>query len=495
MKLIKKIFLFISLIYFSISYDTQYFTCENKIYCDNSYLSFNDLNNLCSTLLSNNRYIIFVSNKLIYPDDNSYTVLSENFFKNYCVNTAYGCKNSFGIFIYIQSGKILIVAGQNVKAYVSKQNRLNVIQTIIPYLQNNNYYTGLEVGIQNLEKILRLNSNESDGGMSFFWIILIILGLGLCLYCVFKSSEKIINQENELNNNNEINNDLNEQLYENNNYIASNVNNNSVEIHNHLIKLQNLINIIRQNSPPIIKINQCLICMQEISLNNNNLNYNNYENKNSNYIEMNNINDVNNNNINNNNINNDIINCRFACQHIYHNSCLIKHNLNYCIICCNNNNENYNVKISNNSNYQILNEENIVSFAKNLNLIYNKNELNVYIQNYSNEFDTFNTSLFLGLTSAWGIVATSALLMNDYNYNNNYNEYNNNYNNNNNYDNNNVDTIGGMYNNNINEYIPSNDNNNMDIKSPNFGKFSNNNNNNNIYGTDFGEEDMNNGDF
>ena len=233
MKLIKKIFLFISLIYFSISYDTQYFTCENKIYCDNSYLSFNDLNNLCSTLLSNNRYIIFVSNKLIYPDDNSYTVLSENFFKNYCVNTAYGCKNSFGIFIYIQSGKILIVAGQNVKAYVSKQNRLNVIQTIIPYLQNNNYYTGLEVGIQNLEKILRLNSNESDGGMSFFWIILIILGLGLCLYCVFKSSEKIINQENEMYNNNEINNDLNAQLYEsnNNNYIVSNVNNNSLEIH------------------------------------------------------------------------------------------------------------------------------------------------------------------------------------------------------------------------------------------------------------------------
>jgi hypothetical protein len=140
-----------------------------------------------------------------------------------------------------------------------------------------------------------------------------------------------------------------------------------------------------------------------------------------------------------------------------------------------------------------LNEENIVSFAKNLNLIYNKNELNVYIQNYPNEFDTFNTSLFLGLTSAWGIVATTALLMNDYNYNNNYNEYNNNYNNNN-YDNNNVDTIGGMYNNNnINEYIPPNDINNMDIKSPNFGKFSNNNNN--IYGTDFGEEDMNNGDF
>ena len=489
MKLIKKIFIFISLIYFSISYDTQYFTCENKIYCDNSFLSFNDLNNLCSTLLSNNRYIIFVSNKLIYPDDNSYTVLSENFFKNYCVNTAYGCKNSFGIFIYIQSGKILIVAGQNVKAYVNKQNRLNVIQTIIPYLQNNNYYTGLEVGIQNLEKILRLNSNESSGGMSFFWIILIILGLGLCLYCVFKSSEKIINQENEIYNNNEINNDLNAQLYENNNnnnYIVSNVNNNSLEIHNHLIKLQNLINIIRQNSPPIIKINQCLICMQEIFLNNNNINYNNNYEK-SNYIEMNNINDV-----NNNNNSNDIINCRFACQHIYHNSCLIKHNLNYCIICCNNNNENYNIKISNNSTFQILNEENIVSFAKNLNLIYNKNELNVYIQNYPNEFDTFNTSLFLGLTSAWGIVATTALLMNDYNYNNNYNEYNNNYNNN--YDNNNVDTIGGMYNNNnINEYIPPNDNNNLDIKSPNFGKFSNNNNN--IYGTDFGEEDMNNGDF
>ena len=493
MKLNKKIFLFISLIYISISYDTQYFSCENRIYCDSNILSFNDLNNLCSTLLTNNRYIIFVSNKLIYPDDNSYTILSENFFKNYCVNTVYGCKNSFGIFIYIQSGKILIVAGQNVKSYVNQQNRLNIIQTMIPYLKNNNYYTGLEVGIKNLEKILRLNSNESSG-ISFFWIIIIILGIGLCIYCIFKSSENIINQEIEINNNNEINNDLNAQLYENNNnnYMSNNINNNSLEIHNHLIKLQNLINIIRQNSPPIIKINQCLICMQQIILNNNtNINYNNkYGNENSNYIEMNNINDINNNN------NNDIINCRFACQHIYHNSCLIQHNLNYCIMCYNNNNENCNKIISNNSDFQILNEENIVSFAKNLNLIYNKNDLNIYIQNYSNEFDTFNSTLFLGLTSAWGIVATGALLMNDYNYNNN--EYNNNYNNNNNnYDNNNVDTIGGMYNsNNINDNInnyPSNYNNDLDIKSPNFGKFSNNNNN--INGTDFGGEDIDNEDF
>ena len=162
------IFIIISLlIYFSTTYDTQYFSCKNKIYSDSLVLSYNDLNNLCSTLLSNDRFIIFVSNKLIYPDENSYIILSENFFKTYCINTQFGCKNSFGIFVYILSGKILIVAGQNVKNYVNQSNRLNIINSIIPYFKNNNYYSGLEIGIKNLEKILNQNSN-SNSGISFF---------------------------------------------------------------------------------------------------------------------------------------------------------------------------------------------------------------------------------------------------------------------------------------------------------------------------------------
>ena len=60
-------------------------------------------------------------------------------------------------------------------------------------------------------------------------------------------------------------------------------------------------------------------------------------------------------------------------------------------------------KISNSHNNQIIVETHIKTFIQNLNLIYNRISLTNYSKKYLTEFDTFNTTLLLNLTTYWNI--------------------------------------------------------------------------------------------
>ena len=104
-------------------------------------------------------------------------------------------------------------------------------------------------------------------------------------------------------------------------------------------------------------------------------------------------------------------------------------------------NNNGRMTISNKHNTQVIDEGHIKTFIQNLNFIYNNNELNNYAQHYPTEFDTFNTTLLLSLTTCWGISMMAP--MPTYQVNN-YNYYGDNYNSNYN-TNDNSDTVTGLY--------------------------------------------------
>ena len=230
----------------------------------------------------------------------------------------------------------------------------------------------------------------------------------------------------------------------------------------------------------------------------------NYNNQYPQYIEMGNFPTSESENPQNQNNNQyestDQLNTRFACQHVYHTSCLTSHGINMCLMCINQNssneiNNNGRIIIPNKHNTQVIDEGHIKTFIQNLNLIYKPNELNNYAQQYPTEFDTFNTTLLLGLTTCWGISMMSTMptyQVNNYNYYGDGNINNGNYGNNNfnNPIDNNNDTVTGLY-------QPPNFEDHSGTATARFGNSiylqGDNNNNNGNFGDD--NNDENGGDF
>ena len=491
------IFLFNIFLPISICYESQYFFCNNRIYSDFSGLTYDEINNLCILITRDDRFVILLTNKITYPDDYSYTIFSENFLKTQCTYNSINCIYDFAITIYVKGGRVLISSGSTAKNYVSQNDRMSIINSIIDYLKRGEYYSAILNSInliRNIYPYSNMNNNynnggnnnnyhrdESSNGISFLTIFLIIICIGfvicLCYYFFQKKEEE-------------------EQIIDDNDI-------SSTEIHNHLSQLENLIKEIRKSSPPMISISKCIICMKEITYNDNNIN------QTPQYIEMGNLNDNNssyqiNNNINYQNESNDPLNTRFSCQHVYHTSCLTSHGVNYCLMCINNNstneiNNNGRIIILNKHNKQVIDEGHIKTFIQNLNLIYNNNELNNYAQHYPTEFDTFNTTLLLGLTTCWGISMMAP--MPTYQVNN-YNYYGDNYNSNNNNNNYNHDGNFGNYNTNDNSdtvtglYQPPNFEDHSGTATARFGNsiyLQGDNNNNGNFGDD--NYDENGGDF
>ena len=328
---------------------------------------------------------------------------------------------------------------------------MNIINSVIDYLKRGDYYIAISTTINLIRNIYPYSNNNNNnnyqnnhssnsGGIGFFGILLIIICIIIIIYLCYYFSQK---QED----------DQQEQL------INNNINDSTCyEIHDHLSQLENLIKEIRQSSPPMISINKCIICMKEITYISNIPN-SNYNNQYPQYIEMGNFPTSESENPQNQNNNQyestDQLNTRFACQHVYHTSCLTSHGINMCLMCINQNssneiNNNGRIIIPNKHNTQVIDEGHIKTFIQNLNLIYKPNELNNYAQQYPTEFDTFNTTLLLGLTTCWGISMMSPMptyQVNNYNYYGDGNINNGNYGNNNfnNPIDNNNDTVTGLY--------------------------------------------------
>ena len=226
----------------------------------------------------------------------------------------------------------------------------------------------------------------------------------------------------------------------------------SLKIHNHLVSLEKMIEEINQNDPPIKNTNLCLICMQPI---------------------INTVGTM------------ETSNTRFGCQHVYHSDCLSRYNIHCCLM-CKGTGENASMIVNNYHDTQVLNEEQVKNFIKNLQLIYPPQELKIYSQRYPQEYNNFNDGLMLGLlASNWGMPPV-VVVNNNPGYYGGYNDYNqqNMYGGDPNPD----SAVGGFQSNNIEMQEINNANNeNNENTGGNFGGNRNNSNNSNNSGNFGGE--------
>ena len=461
-----------------LTYDSRYFYCNGRIYSDNNGLSINEINSICSKITADDRYVVLFTNQDRFYDERSYTYNSEDFFSTRCYSNTINCKYDFAICIYLWGGKVIITSGSIAKNVVNQGKRMNVINNMIIYLKNQEYYTAIQNAITEISKIYyqnggRTGSATAQGGHStfvIFFFILILCCCCICCYFIYQNQQK---SNEELTYTQIIENQNPDGTYTvNQNYTYDQ----SLKIHNHLVALEKIIEEINQSSPPIKNTNICLICMQPI---------------------FNSVGTVENGNT------------RYACQHVYHTDCLSRYNLTCCLM-CKGINDNASVIINNYHDTQVINEEQVKNFIKNLQNIYPPQELKIYAQRYPQEYNNFNDGLMLGLlASSWCMPPVVVVNngpgygYNDYGGYNNYNQPPNMYNGDPNPD----SAVGGFQSNNIEMQEINNGNNNVgnfggygnnnDYTGGNFGGYGNNSNNVNTGGNfgGYGNNSNNVGDF
>ena len=372
-------FLYICIYFFSfffpsyqdiITYKTSNFFCGQRIYADANMVSSEEINFLCEKMTDDDRYVVLLSNNIYFSDEKSYSLNSESFFNQQCLNDRNDCSECFGLSIYLRGGKIIITSGNYVKSLILQSERFQIINNIIPYLKERKFYQGLSIAIKQLSDLLarkggtrRYSGNKShiSFGFGFFPSLFVIICFAICLlacYALYKKFKK--EQEYRSEGEKENLNQLIQQTQNPDDY------NKALKIHNHLIALENLIKEIKGNSPPMKSVDLCLICMRQML-------------KNSGAMET--------------------TSTRFGCQHVYHSVCLNEFHIDHCLMC---EDERNHITIPNNYDTQVLYEEQVKNFIKNLHLIYPNKELTVYAQTYPQEYNSYNDGLMMGLlASSW----------------------------------------------------------------------------------------------
>ena len=441
----------------SIPYDSRNFYCNGRIYSDNNGLSMNEINSICSKITADDRYVILFTNQDRFIDEKSYTYASEDFFSTHCYSNTINCKYDFAICIYLWGGKVIITSGSIAKNVVTQGNRMNIINNMVLYLKNQEYYTAIQSAITEITKLYYQNggrrgaatTNKEHSTFVVFFFIIIICCCCVCCYFIYQNQQK---SNEELTYTKIVENQNGDDGYTvNQNYTYDQ----SLKIHNHLVALEKMIEEINQNDPPIKNTNMCIICMQSI---------------------INTVGTL------------ETGNTRFACQHVYHRDCLSRYNINCCLM-CKDIDQNSSIVVNNYHDSQVVNEEQVKNFIKNLQLIYPPQQLKIYSQRYPQEYNSFNDGLMLGLlASNWGMPPV-VVVNNNPGYYGGYNDYNqqNMYGGDPNPD----SAVGGFQSNNIEMQEINNANN--ENTGGNFGGNRNDSNNSNNSGS-FGGEGNNDND-
>ena len=199
LKKISEFFVFIILMVYTkqgglLIYDSRNFYCNGRIYSDNNGLSVTEINSLCSKITADDRYVILFTNQDRFSDEKSYTYNSEDFFSTRCYSNSINCKYDFAICIYLWGGKVIITSGSIAKNIVNQGNRMNIINNMIVYLRNGEYYTAIQSAITQISKIYYQNGGRrgttttNQGSHSTFDINSLLL-LYLLLFYLSKSTK------------------------------------------------------------------------------------------------------------------------------------------------------------------------------------------------------------------------------------------------------------------------------------------------------------------
>jgi hypothetical protein len=365
--------------------NNKYYFCNGKIFDPDIILSSSNINYICSLINNDKSFMINIQKKLSFSfilnrdeEDQLYTRDSEDMFITMSNRPGINREYLSLLSIYADAKKARLTFG---KYSTAKRNVRTILSKISPYLSDKKYLDAIVTAIDMIG--YEDYNNKSSGGVNIFVIIIIIITILICAFIIYSVTIK---------NKQEVN---NQYEYTDNSH-------NSSMVYNHLHKLQNMLKKMKKNSPPIISTKKCLICMEKMKL------------KKGKSFEMNNFNEMNSNLI----FQNDNTLTRYNCSHLFHTSCLQRHQLYYCIMC------NTNITIPNNSFTQVVDENNINSVIKNIHKIYNKELLEDFAKSYPDDYNYLAT---FGLIALWGLtaVATVAILdsaINNYEYNS-YNNY------------------------------------------------------------------------
>lgn len=369
---------------FYVSLEYEY--CSKRIFVDNNALSISEIDKICTTLMNDDRYIILITTMIGHYNGNYFTQQAETFFLSHCNITKKSCDNNIAICIFLTSmegdkGAIRIISGGNVKNAVRDKERQDIINTMIPLLKSKQYYIAIDGAIK------ELSTYFGSGFFKFLkvlFFIIIIGGIGFAIYYFYFKQKGAQHQEVAVIESHEVSkekliNDINDSYFPS----EDSINNNSNVIHNHISYLLNLISTIKTSSPPILSIEKCLLCLRGITTGMKPIQQ----------IEMNMITN------NPSNTNNyppeqisigDNVNTRFSCMHVYHSECLRKFNLGNCLMCPNKSND----VVVNNYNSQVIDEQQIKNIIVNFPKLYTLKDLNDYVTNYNNEFNSLNAEVF-----------------------------------------------------------------------------------------------------
>ena len=92
LKFISLLFLLeIFLFSFVFSLENENFYCSNRFYCDIENFSYKNIEKICDLIKNDDRFLIFLSNKINFDSDYSFTEFSQNFFDSYCKFTKFSC--------------------------------------------------------------------------------------------------------------------------------------------------------------------------------------------------------------------------------------------------------------------------------------------------------------------------------------------------------------------------------------------------------------------
>lgn len=342
--------------------------CDGKIHDPNFYLPSYEVSSLCNIISYDNRYLIFIKSTLNSRIDAEYTKDTEMVFTSYCRDYYSFCANGFLISLYILDKKIRIHAGSAVRTQISVSDREYIIEMMKPYLQRKQYRFALEKAVEEIRKSVKyialpnqpvpVNSNKntssSSGIGTFFLILLISCPICICIGCiiaVMKTAEK-----------------KNHNVYEHSNL------------------LMNLLNEVRASYTRTKIIDFCLICTKCFPTFNPD-----FPNNNPLYSQDNIV--------------------RFQCGHLYHNSCLMNHGINQCLMC--DNHPSAFQRVPNFAEYrQEINEIHLINFMQKMNRIYSKQELEEYYESYPDHRCQVESSFGITMVACFGItaLATGALL-------------------------------------------------------------------------------------
>ena len=342
------------------------FYCYRRIFEDSSNLTALEINELCSLISKDDRFILRFPLKQ-FIDPSLYIRDNKEEFLTQCksINSEF-CNIGYAISLYNNDISTLSVYSKDyddkidnfintIKSDLYKDNSTQdiikfLIQSIIDINPSSSSHT---IDIDN--KTHPDSNNKNISNLNPLLLIIIIL-IPLCFICIVIYSIAMLNRS--------------EILFP------------PFVIHDHLTKLMQCYREIAKKKINSIQFDKCTLCFNKITPHFHKMTY---EMKEMNKEEplMNSI-----------EIPIDDMNIRFCCGHVYHNVCLHRSKIEKCLM-CDVKRDNAMITVNNTNSTQKITKKNIINLIMNLALIYDNNDLSYYNEIYRNEISKIKDEILL----------------------------------------------------------------------------------------------------